>query len=124
VLFLVQLTAAIAKLWAVKLGSDSGQRSGSVRVGPGLRWPSLVAVVTWDSGRRIGWVLPCFATAGDRALSRTLVQVGTSKVVYSQKWQADYTAQKYMLVEELNRELGQHAVLTGVTNGERQASCS
>jgi hypothetical protein len=77
-----------------------------VLAAPGLRWPLLVAVASWDSGRA-GQVLPYFATAGDQALSGTSVQAGTLEGVYSQKGQTGYRARKYKLVEELSTQFGQ-----------------
>src|SRR4051794_23460451 len=105
------------------LGSDSEQRSEAVLAAPGLHWPLLVAVASWDSGRA-GQVLPYFATVGDPGLSERSAQDGTLEVVYSQKGQAEYRARKYKLAAELSTRFGQRAALTGVTSGELQDSCS
>jgi hypothetical protein len=99
-----------------RLGSDSEQRSEAGLAAPGLRWPLLVAVASWGSGRA-GQVLPYFATAGDQALGGRSAQVGRLGVVYSQKRQAGYRARKYKLVEELSTRFGQRATLTDVTSG-------
>lgn len=91
---------------------------------PGLRWPLLVAVASWDSGRA-GQVLPYFATAGDQALSGTSVQAGTLERVYSQKGQTGCRARKYKLVEELSYPVSVSvSLLTGVTSGAMQDSGS
>jgi hypothetical protein len=88
---------------------------------PGLRWPLLVAVASWDS-ERVGQVLPYFATAGDQALGGRLVQAGTSEEVYLQKGQAGYRARKYKLVEELSTRFSQCADFTSATSEVTQDS--
>jgi hypothetical protein len=87
-----------------------------VLVAPGLRWPLLVAVASWDSGR-VGQVLPCFATAGDQVLGGRLVQAGTLEEAYLRKGWAGYRARKYKLVEELStRFWSVCAALTSATS--------